>query len=152
MRLLYVYVLPGLCLPVFGESCVVVLIELTRGIVRNVEQRNRTALRHALDGKSDYECNRDQHFLHHLSSDISSCLAQSSATRLALLLSSCAVPSPVSRPAPCSQCLPEKCFPEFSRLHRGRRETLDTKRDVPHRGRSGREVDRRPQMVRAHRQ
>src|SRR6266496_400760 len=148
MRLLYVYVLPGLCLPVFGESCVVVLIELTRGIVRNVEQRNRTALRHALDGKSDYECNRDQHFLHHLSSDISSCLAQSSATRLALLLFSCGAPLAASRPAPCSQCLPEKCFLEFWRRHPGHRETLDTRRDVRHRDQSAREVDRRPQTAR----
>src|SRR5437899_21668 len=91
-------------------------------------------------------------FFIYLSSDISSCSAQSSATRLALLLSSCAAPSQASRPAPYSQCLPEKCFPEFLRLHRGRREILDTKRDVRHRGQSRREVDQRPQRARVRRQ
>src|SRR6266700_1590945 len=91
-------------------------------------------------------------FFIYLSSDISSCSAQSSATRLALLLFSCGVPSQASRPAAYSQCLPGKCFPESSLLHRGHRERLDTKRDVRHRDQSEREVDQRPQRARVHRQ
>src|SRR6185503_15461040 len=40
MRLLNRHCLAGLRLPIFSEGCVVVLVKLTGGIVRNIKQRN----------------------------------------------------------------------------------------------------------------
>src|SRR6266404_1431525 len=149
MRLLDFHLLTGFGFPVFCKSCVVVLVELTRWIIRNIEQGNRFTLRHGLYGKSQYESKRDQDSLHHLPLKSSSCWGPPWAVRLARLPFSCAVPWRVSWVVDYSRCLPKKCSQESWQRHRPRREIPGTKRDVRRPDQSAREADRRRQKVRA---